>query len=370
MTSEPRVTPLYQEHVRLGGRMIPFAGYAMPVHYRPGIQAEHRAVRQGAGLFDVSHMGEFEVHGPDAVALVQRMTVNDASRMEVGQAQYSALCREDGGVLDDLLVYRVDENAYLLVVNAANREKDLAWIRLHGSEFDAQVLDRSDETALLALQGPRAESLLQPLTDIPLSRIGFYRSARGAVDGVPALMARTGYTGEDGFELYLPADAAVRVWRSLLDAGAGSGLLPVGLGARDSLRLEVGYPLYGSDLDEEHTALESGLGWIVKLEKGDFVGRDALVRQQREGIPRALVGIELEERAFPRAGYPVVSGGDVVGVVTSGMLGPTVECGIALAYLPTERSAVGTPVAIRIRGRDIPGSVRRPPFYRDGSRKR
>jgi aminomethyltransferase len=321
VSDSDRITPLHEEHVRLGGKMIPFAGFRMPVQYPTGIQAEHRAVREAAGLFDVSHMGEFEVKGPGALDLVQYLTVNDAARLEVGQAQYSALCREDGGVLDDLLVYRLEES-YLLVVNAANREADLRWIRAHATPFDASVTDRSDDFALLALQGPRAEEILRPMVDVDLGGVGFYRAVHGAVAGVHAIISRTGYTGEDGFELYLPSGAAAGVWRALLEEGARASLIPVGLGARDSLRLEVGYSLYGNDLDVEHSALESGLGWIVKFGKGEFLGREALARQKTDGVSRSLVGIALEENGFPRSGYPVLVQGEVVGVVTSGDLEP------------------------------------------------
>jgi len=369
MSRPERVTPLHEEHLGLGAKMIPFAGFRMPVQYPTGIQAEHRAVREGAGLFDVSHMGEFEVKGPGALDLVQHVTVNDASGMVVGQAQYSALCREDGGVIDDLLVYRI-EDGFLLVVNAANREADLEWIRSHAIPFDVSVEDRSDAIALLALQGPRAEEILQPLVDVELEGVEFYRFVHAKVSGVRGIVSRTGYTGEDGFELYLPSDSAAQVWRDLLQAGAPVGLIPVGLGARDSLRLEVGYPLYGNDLDLEHSALEAGLGWIVKLGKGVFLGREALARQKEEGLARRLVGIALDETGFPRPGYPVLVEGEEVGRVTSGTLSPTLGRGIALAYVPTEHASPGTELAIGVRGRELSASVVRPPFYQDGSRKR
>ena len=284
-------TPLHEEHLRAGGRMVPFAGFEMPVQYSRGIRAEHAAVRERAGLFDVSHMGEFEVRGAGALELVQWLTTNDAGRMEVGQAQYSAFCDEKGCVLDDLLVYRF-EDRYLLVVNAANHEKDWAWVSRHASRFDCAVRDVSDRTALLALQGPTAADVLGGLTGADLGAVGYYRFTTGEVAGAPALVARTGYTGEDGFELYLEAGDAAGVWRALLEAGAAHGLEPAGLGARDSLRLEMGYALYGNDLDEEHTALESGLGWVVKPGKGDFAGREALVRQRRGSGARGAAPLE------------------------------------------------------------------------------
>ncbi len=371
-----RRTPLDAEHVALGGKMVPFAGWSMPVQYAAGIQAEHRAVRENAGLFDVSHMGEFHLSGPDALALVMKVAVNDASRIEIGQAQYSALCTPEGTVIDDLLVYRTGEEAFLLVVNAANRVTDWAWISAHAAGLDLVIEDRSDDTGLLALQGPKAEAVLAPLVrargggPLELGEVGYYRFVEGQVAGVPALVARTGYTGEDGFELYLPWDATVAAWRAILDAGAGHGVLPAGLGARDSLRLEVGYPLYGNDLDREHTALEGGLGWIVKLDRGDFIGREALARQKEVGVKRRLAGLRLEGRGFPRPGYPIVAEGGEVGVVTSGTVSPTLGDGIALGWLPAELAKPGTKVAIRIRDRDLPALVERPPFYTEGSIRR
>ena len=362
-------TPLHGEHLRAGGRMVPFAGYEMPVQYKRGIRAEHHAVRERAGLFDVSHMGEFEVRGAQSLDLVQWLTTNDARRIEVGQAQYSLLCDEAGRVLDDLLVYRF-EDRYLLVVNAANRAKDWAWVSRHAARFDCRVRDLSDRTALLALQGPRAAAALGGLADVDLEAVGYYRFTTADVAGVPAMVARTGYTGEDGFELYLDAGDASRVWRALLDAGGGQGVEPAGLGARDSLRLEMGYALYGNDLDEEHTALESGLGWVVKPGKGDFSGRDALVRQKAEGVPRRLVGLRLLERGFPRPGYGIVAEAEVAGALTSGTVSPSLGEGIAMGYLPTALAAPGTRVAVRIRRADVPAVVARPPFYRNGSIRR
>lgn len=362
-------TPLHAEHVALDARMVPFAGYEMPVHYPTGIREEHRAVREEAGLFDVSHMGEFRLRGPEALALVQHLAVNDASTLQVGQAQYSAMCREDGGVLDDLLVYRYEDH-YMLVVNAANRARDLEWVEAHAGEFDAEVEDHSDGIALLALQGPAAEELLTPLADRELEEIGYYRFATGHVAGRPATVSRTGYTGEDGFELYVAAEDARRLWRALLDEGADAGLTPAGLGARDSLRLEMGYALYGNDLDERHTPLEAGLGWITKLDKGDFVGRDALRRQKEAGVERRLVGLRLTERGFPRPGYDVVAEGRDVGTVTSGTVSPSVGVGIAMAWVPAGLSEPGAGLGVRIRDAVVPAVVQRPPFYTEGSLER
>lgn len=363
-------TPLHEEHLRLGGKMVPFAGYAMPVQYPSGIQAEHRAVRESAGLFDVSHMGEFHLAGPEALELIQEVTVNDAGGLAVGQAQYSALCHEDGGVMDDLLVYRTGDQEYLMVVNAANRAADWAQVKAHARGKELELEDRSDAYGLLALQGPRAAEVLARVSELDLEGLGYYRCTPGAVAGVRGLVARTGYTGEDGFELYLPSGKTATVWRSLLEAGEDTGILPAGLGARDSLRLEMGYPLYGNDLDRDHTALEGGLGWVVKLDKGPFVGREALARQKEAGVERRLAGIRLTDRGFPRPGYPVVVEGEEVGTVTSGTMSPSLGEGIALAYLPVALARPETEVWIRVRDRNVPGRVQRPPFYTEGSIRR
>jgi aminomethyltransferase len=362
-------TPLHDEHVRLGGKIVPFAGFEMPVQYPAGITAEHRAVRETAGLFDVSHMGEFIVRGPQALDLVQRITINDASKVEVGQAQYSAMCLETGGMVDDLLVYRYADR-YMLVVNASNLQKDWAWVTSHAADLDVELEDVSDATALLALQGPAAREILRPLVDIDLDAVTYYRFTTGKVAGVPATIAGTGYTGEDGFELYLPSEHAVSVWTALMKAGKGAGLAPAGLGARDSLRLEMGYALYGNELDADHTPLEAGLAWITKLDKDEFVGRDALLAQKKEGMRRRLVGITLGERAFPRHGYPIVSSGEAVGVVTSGTVSPSLGIGVAMGYVPSKLGAPGTKLQVDARGRSLDAVVTRPPFYTEGSIRR
>ncbi|HYJ78957.1 MAG TPA: glycine cleavage system aminomethyltransferase GcvT [Longimicrobiaceae bacterium] len=362
-------TPLHAEHLRLGGKMVPFAGYEMPVHYPAGITAEHQAVRTAAGLFDVSHMGEFEVRGAGALDFVQHVTTNDAARLEVGQAQYSTLPNEQGRLLDDLLVYRFADR-YMLVVNGSNREKDFAWVSQFAGRFGAELRDRTDDIALLALQGPRAEEILARLTDQDLPAIRYYRFAEGVVDGVPAVISRTGYTGEDGFELYVPAADAAGLWRRLLEVGAADGLTAAGLGSRDSLRLEMGMALYGNDLDEGRTPLEAGLGWVVKLDKGDFVGRDALARQKEEGVATRLVGFRLRERGFPRHGYAVTVDGHPAGEVTSGTLSPTLGVGIGMAYVPAAAAKPGTELGIVIRDRAVPAEVVKPPFHTTGSIKR
>ena len=349
--------------------MVPFAGYEMPVQYPAGITSEHQGVRAAAGLFDVSHMGQFIVRGPQAIDLVQRVTVNDAGTLAVGQCQYSAMCAEDGGIRDDIVVYRMADH-YMLVVNASRRDQDWAWVVEHAEGLEATLEDRSDEIGLLALQGPRAEEILHPLTQVDLDDIAYYHFAKGTVAGCSAVISRTGYTGEDGFELYVAEADTVAVWKALLAQGEGLGLLPSGLGARDSLRLEVGFALYGNELDEEHTPLAGRLGWLVKLDKGEFCGRDALLRQKEKGGHHRLVGIRLTERGFPRPGYAIVHDGNDVGSVTSGTVSPSLGYGIALGYVPADLVDPDTEVGIRVRDKVIPGVVVRLPFYKDGSVRR
>ena len=362
-------TPLHAVHLSLGAKMVPFAGFEMPIQYPGGIRAEHAAVRAAAGLFDVSHMGEFTVRGPQAEAFVQHLTVNDVSRVAPGQAQYSALCNETGHVLDDLLVYRFQDR-FVLVVNAGNRAKDWDWAQKHAAAFDVALSDDSDRIALLAVQGPVASRIVAPLTPAALDAVGYYRFVEAPVAGVDAVVSRTGYTGEDGFELYVPADGAAELWRALSEAGADHGLAPAGLGSRDSLRLEMGYALYGNDLSESYTAIESGLGWIVKLDAGDFVGREALAAEKAKGPARRLAGVRLLERGFPRPGYPLVHEGRDAGVVTSGVASPSLGIGVAMGYLPARAARPGTEVGVRIRDRVVRGRVERPPFYTKGSIRR
>lgn len=362
-------TSLHDVHLGLGAKMVPFAGYEMPVQYPAGITAEHRAVREVAGVFDVSHMGEFLVGGPQALDLVQLVSVNDAEGLSVGQCQYSAMCAEDGGVLDDLVIYRMADH-FMLVVNAARRVQDWEWIAQRAKALDVTLEDRSDEMSLLAIQGPRAQEILDPLTDTNLEEIPYYHFGEGTVVGVPATISRTGYTGEDGFELYVPEADTVAVWDALFEQGREVGLLPCGLGARDSLRLEVGFALYGNELDEKHSPLAGGLGWLVKLDKGEFSGRAVLVRQKEEGVSEKLVGIRLTERGFPRPGYPLVHNDDEVGSVTSGTVSPSLGYGVALGYVPAELSRPETDIGVRIRDKVIPGVVTRLPFYTEGSVRR
>jgi aminomethyltransferase len=358
-------TPLYHVHAALGAKIVPFAGFEMPVQYPTGITAEHKAVREKAGLFDVSHMGEFMIRGPRAVDFVNYVTTNDVGALSPGQAQYSTILREDGTIVDDCLVYRA-EDRLIMVVNGSNIDKDLAHISRFLPKFPDVTLDNiSDEVALLALQGPEAARILQRYTDTDLSQIRYYEHRPGKVAGVKTYLSRTGYTGEDGFELYFGAADAETLWNALTTTGE---VTPAGLGARDSLRLEMGMALYGNDLDDTTTPLEASLGWLVKLKKGDFVGRDALVRQKEQGLKRKLVGFTSSERSFPRHGYPVFVKGARSGEVRSGTMSPTLGIPIGTAYVPPESAAEGSELEIEIRGRRVPATVVKMPFYKNGSR--
>jgi len=359
-----RRTPFHAMHVALGGKMVPFAGYEMPVQYPTGITAEHKAVRSACGLFDVSHMGEFIVTGPGAVEFVDFVTTNHVAGLAIGQVHYSTILNDRGTIEDDCLVYRFADKL-MMVVNASNREKDLAHISQHLKRYDAQVRDASDDTALLALQGPRAATVLQPLTDVDLASIKYYHFAEGHVAGRPCLVSRTGYTGEDGFELYHLNDDAEAIWNALMATGQ---VTPAGLGCRDSLRLEMGMALYGNDIDDTVTPLEANLAWLVKLKaKGDFIGRAALEAQKATGLRRKLVGFTSRERAFPRHGYPVFHGGQPSGVVCSGTMSPSLEIPIGTCYLPIEGTKEGSAFEFEVRGRRVPASVVKMPFYKDGT---
>jgi aminomethyltransferase len=364
-----KLTPLFEEHEKAGAKLIPFAGYMMPVQYPTGIVAEHNAVRTSCGLFDVSHMGEVFVSGPQALDLVQYVTTNDASRLVVGQAQYSVICQDDGAAVDDCIVYKFADDRYMIVVNASNRDKDVAWIRKHkDARFaDCEMVDRSDEYALIAIQGPKASDILARITDTNLDGIKYYHFEEGQVAGVEAIISRTGYTGEDGFELYLNSSDAVMVWRRLLEVGAAENLQPTGLGARDSLRLEMGYALYGNDIDDRRTPLEAGLGWVVKLDKGEFVGKEALVALKAAGVKEKLVGFELKDRGFPRHGYGVRVNGEPAGEVTSGIHSPSLGKGIGMAYVPVESSKAGSEIEIMVRDKGVMAEVVKTPFYKQGS---
>ena len=359
-------TPLNQAHRDLGARMVDFGGWDMPVQYA-GVIEEHLAVRQAAGLFDVSHMGEIEVSGEDALAFIQYLTINDASLLVDGQVQYSAFCYPEGGVVDDVTLYRFAANRFLFCVNAANTDKDFAWLEqvLATSGLQGVTLaNRSADFAQIALQGPKAQEILAGLTAMPLAEIVYYHFREGEVAGVPMIVSRTGYTGEDGFELYLPAAAAVDVWQRLLTAGAAHGLQPIGLGARDTLRLEKGYALYGHELSREISPLEAGLAWITKLDKGEFVGKAALVAQKALGVPRRRVGLLMAERGIPREGYPVFVGEREVGVVTSGTMSPSLKVGIALALVEPQAAGIDGELEVAVRNRRMRARVVRLPFVK------
>lgn len=349
-------TPLYDEHKELGARLVDFAGYEMPVQY-DGIKAEHEAVRNHTGLFDVSHMGEAVFRGTDAEAAVQRLVTRDVGRLDVGQAGYSAVCYEDGGTVDDVIVYRREDD-FLIVINASNREKDVEHFQTNTEDLDVEVADQSDDWALLALQGPEAAGMLQDLTDTDLSGLKPFRFAEGEVEGVPALISRTGYTGEDGFEIYLSADGAPRVWRRLIEAG----VTPAGLGARDTLRLEAGMCLYGNELDAETTPLEAGISFAVHLDKEQrFIGQRALLLEDTEGLRKKLVGFEMEGRGIARHGHHVTSGAEIVGEVTSGTKSPTLDRAIGLALVDP---GVEDWFEIVIRDNPVPAKVVPLPFYK------
>jgi len=358
-----RRTPLYEAHLAAGAKLVDFAGWEMPVQYA-GVIDEHRAVRTAAGLFDVSHMGEFAIAGAGALDFVQSFTPNDVAKLVPGRIHYSALLTPEGTFIDDLLVYRLGEQELMLVVNASNVEPDFAAIAALPRPAGVTLENRSEQIALLALQGPRALSILQPLTATALAPIKYYGFAQGQVDGKRALISRTGYTGEDGFELYVDPHDALPLWRTISAAGAASGLVPAGLGARDTLRLEAGMTLYGHEIDRTTTPWDARLDWIVKLEKGDFVGRSALVAARARGAKRQLVGFEVISRGIARQGCAIVQDGERVGAVTSGTWSPTFEKALGMAYLPVALAEVGTAIEIDVRGKLLAARVTALPFYK------
>ena len=352
-------TPLNQVEKELGGKMVDFGGWELPVQYS-GILEEHAAVRTKAGLFDVSHMGEVTVKGPQALELLQATTCNDVSKLEDGRAQYNGLLYPNAGFVDDILIYQMGRNDYFIVVNASNTEKDFEWLANAARDFDVEVKNVSAQYAQLALQGPESERILQSVTETPLPPIKYYRFAQGKVDGVRAIISRTGYTGEDGFEVYVAPEHGPKLMRRFIDSGA----MPCGLGARDTLRLEAKMALYGNDIDETTTPIEADLAWIVKIDKGDFTGRDILEKQRAAGPERKLVGFEMIDRGIARHGYPVVEGSKEIGVVTSGTHSPTLKKAIGLAYLPLGKSAQGTEFTVLIRGKETRCRVVPTPFYK------
>lgn len=358
---EIKKTALYEIHKQLGAKLVEFAGFYMPIQYK-GINEEHLRVRNTVGIFDVSHMGEFEFIGPKAEAFLQQVTINDVKKLNLYQAHYSALCYDDGGIVDDLLIYRFPER-FIMVVNAANIEKDFEWLRSH--LIDGVILkNRSNDYALLAIQGPKAEATLRKLTDADLSQIGTYYFIEAVLADVDMMVARTGYTGEDGFEIMFPPKHAIAVWQAIMEAGREFDIEPIGLGARDTLRLEVKYCLYGNDIDRTTNPLEAGLGWITKLDKGDFIGKDAIANVKQQGFQRKLVGFELDAKAIPRHGYKIYVDKNEIGVVTSGMFSPVLQKPIGLGYVPIRYAEIDTKLNIDIRGRQFPARVVKTPFYK------
>lgn len=354
-------TALYDIHVARGGKIVPFAGYWMPVQYPTGIVAEHRRVRASVGVFDVSHMGEFEFTGPDAVRFLNWITINDVTKLQVGQVQYSAFCYPDGGLVDDLLVYRFADR-YMMVVNAANLHKDHDWVVEHLPRSGVRFTDRSDELSLLAVQGPNSRDLLRPLASVNLDDLAYYHLAEGTVAGLPAVIARTGYTGELGYEVMVENAHTVQLWNALFEAGSSYDVEPIGLGARDTLRLEMKYCLYGNDIDAATNPLEAGLGWITKLDKVDFIGREALLTIKTKGVRRRLVGFVAKAKGLPRHGAPILEEGQPVGIATSGSYSPMLDCGIGLGYVPVECGDIGAELEIDLRGRRLPVVVAKTPF--------
>jgi aminomethyltransferase len=364
---ELKKTALDDVHRRLGGRMVEFGGWDMPVQYPAGTVSEHLRTRTHAGLFDVSHMGEIVVRGADAIAFVNSLVSNDASKLVDGQAQYSALTTPEGTVIDDLLVYRFAKDHLLLVVNAGTTDKDWDWISSHREDESVELQNVSADYCQIALQGPDALSILQPLTTVPLDEIKYYHFTEDKVDGVEAIVSRTGYTGEDGFEVYAAADKAERLWNKVLDAGKYGeeyGVLPCGLAARNTLRLEAGMCLYGHEIDETTTLLEANLGWICKLNKGEFIGRERLQKQKEEGIKRKLIGFEVTDRGIARDGQEVLIDGQPVGRVTSGSPAPFLKKNIGMAYVPAEFANEGRAIEIDVRGRLVSGQIVPLPFYK------
>lgn len=361
--TELKRTPLYEEHRKAGAKLIDFGGWEMPVQYA-GVIEEHNTVRTKAGLFDVSHMGEVDVQGKDALAYVQYITTNDVTRIQDGQILYSPMCYPDGGIVDDLLVYRYNEEHFYIVVNASNADKDFAWMQEKAASFNVRLENRSNEVAQLALQGPLAEKILQKLTNVNLPEIKYYWFKHGDVDGIPCLISRTGYTGEDGFEVYLAPEKASQLWRRILEVGSDEGVQPIGLGARDTLRFEARLPLYGNELGPDISPLEAGLGIFVKFEKENFVGKDVLLEQKEKGVPRKLVGLEMIERGIARSHYPLQKAGEEIGFVTSGSFSPTLNKNIALGLIRADLAVMGETLEVMIRGKAVKAQIIPSLFYK------
>lgn len=357
-------TALSEKHIALGAKMVPFAGYNMPVQYE-GVTIEHQTVRDAVGVFDVSHMGEFLLTGPGALDLIQKVTSNDASNLTIGRAQYSCLPNGKGGIVDDLIIYKIKDEQYLLVVNASNIDKDWAWISSHNT-FDVEMKNLSEDYSLLAIQGPKAVEAMQSLTSIDLSSIVYYHFEVGDFAGVEhVIISATGYTGSGGFEIYCKNNEAEQIWDKVFEAGKNFGIKPIGLAARDTLRLEMGFCLYGNDIDDTTSPLEAGLGWVTKLAKEDFIDKDFLAKQKEAGVERKLVAFELVDRGIPRHDYPILDvNGNTIGKVTSGTMAPTVQKAIGLGYVTVDHSAVDSEIFIEIRGKGVKAQVVKLPFYK------
>ncbi len=364
--TDVKTTPFTECHRKVGAKLVEFAGYLMPIQYH-SIQKEHLRVRESVGIFDLSHMGEFIVSGDGALEFIQSVTTNDAGKLELGQVQYSAMCYPDGGIVDDLLVYRMEKD-YLLVVNAANIDKDFSWLS-DNKPSDVDMVNRSDDFGLLAIQGPKAQQVTSKLIDADLDSIPYYNWRRGNIMGRETLYSRTGYTGEDGFEIYCAPEIAVKLWDAAMDAGKEFDIEPIGLGARDSLRLEMRYMLYGNDIDQTTNPLEAGLAWICKLEKPAFVGKEAILAMKENKPPRKLQSLVLKDRGIPRHGYKLFSGDEEVGHVTSGCHSPSLDSGIALGYVKRGFGKIGQSVDIDIRGKRIPAEIVKGAFYKDGTHR-
>lgn len=362
-------TPFYERHLEADAKIVEFFGFKMPMFYK-GIVPEHKKVRDSVGMFDLSHMGEFSVKGPGALSFISRITTNDPSQLEIGQCQYSAMLYENGTFVDDLLVYRLGENEYMLIVNASNIDKDWEWGDSHAPSEGIELRNVSDELGLLAIQGPKAQAVMEKLTDFNLDSLAFYHNAYANIGGHDnILFSRTGYTGEDGFEIYLPPEICLELWDKTVTAGQEFDIEPIGLGARDTLRLEMKYALYGNDIDDTVNPWEAGLGWIVKLEKGDFIGRDHLIEAKAKGIGKRLICFRLLERGFPRKGYDILKNGQEIGRVTSGTFSPSLDTGVGLGYVPFGEHKSGNRIQIMIRNHPIAAVIEKPPLYKHGSHK-
>lgn len=350
-------TPLYETHVKLGAKIVPFAGWEMPVYYS-SIMAEHKAVREAAGLFDIGHMGAVRISGTSALQYLQKLLSNDVSLLDAGSSQYSIILNRSGGVIDDIFVYRLADH-YMLIINASNTDKDIAWLKKNNSE-GIEIMDLKDKMTLLALQGPKAQGLLQKMCDIDLKTVGHHKITSALISRIPSLISRTGYTGEDGFELFFDGSKAELIWNKLIELGAA----PCGLAARDSLRLEAGMPLYGHEYNEGITPLETPFTFAVKLDKGDFIGRDALVRHKEEGLSKKLVGIRLKETGIPRQGFKIFKDSRVIGYITSGTMSPTLKVPIGMGYVRIENSETGSTLDVEIRGKLVKAEIVKLPFYK------